>query len=407
MVKEMMDKVGIEASIIQLNDGNPIVYGELKAKKVAKTLMFYNHYDVMPPEPIEEWIYDPFSATVKEGKIYARGVADNKGNLVARLKAVEAILKTFNRVPINLKFVFEGEEEIGSPHLPVFIKKNRNMLRADGCVWEGGDKDPKGRPIIRLGLKGHLSVELRVRGAGKDLHSRWAPIVPNPAWRLVWALNTMKNSNEEITIEGFYNDVKKPTKQELKLIEQVPFEEEEYKRIFGLNRFISGSAGSETIKRLISYPACTICGFDSGYKGPGLKSIVPSKAVAKVGFRLVADQEPEDIFSKLKVHLEKYKFNDIELVKIGQTEPAKTPIDAHIAKTVIDTAKEIYGLEPIVYPNSPGSGPMYLFTNWLRIPTVSTGCKYAESSPHAPNENIRVADYIKGIKHIASIIMSF
>jgi len=203
LVEEMMREIGLSTKILRGEKGHPVVYGEVKSKKAGKTLLFYNHYDVQPPEPLEEWKYEPFSGTVADGKVYGRGVVDNKGNLVSRLKAVQAFLETFGNVPVNIKFVVDGEEEIGSPNLEPIVKKYKQLFSADAAIWEFGGTDRRGRPHLYLGLKGVLSVELQAKGALKDVHSANAPLIPNPAWRLVWALNTLKDVNEKILVEGF------------------------------------------------------------------------------------------------------------------------------------------------------------------------------------------------------------
>jgi len=187
---------------VPVKDGNPVVFGELKDEGAEGCLGFYNHYDVQPPEPLELWESPPFGAEVRDGKMFARGVSDNKGNIIARLEAVRAVKEVHGDIPVNLKFFIEGEEEIGSPHLPQFVKANMNLLQADGYIWEGDGVDQQGRPVISLGAKGILYVELRAKGPKRDVHSSRAPLVPNPAWRLVWLLSTLKGKDEKIEPAG-------------------------------------------------------------------------------------------------------------------------------------------------------------------------------------------------------------
>lgn len=408
LVKKMMKEVGIDARVIPVKDGFPVVFGELKSKKASKTLGFYNHYDVQPPEPLELWTSPPFEAEIKEGKVYARGVSDNKGNLVARLKATEAIMKKVGEVPVNLKFFFEGEEEMGSPHLGQFVKENMDLLKADGYMWEGGGVDEKDRPAIELGVKGILYVELRAKGANKDLHSSRAPLIPNPAWRLIWALGTIKGSDERIKIEGWYDDAKEPTEEDVRLLEAMPFEEEIMKKNLGLKEFLGGLTGLEAVKSLYFNPTSTVCGFDAGYKGPGTKTVLPHTAMAKVGFRLVPDQSADNLFKKLKDHLKKHGFEDIEVVKVANYEPSKTSAENPFAKLVINTAREVYGMEPVVRPLSPGSSPVYTIQNWMRISVASGGgVGYAQSRIHSPNENVRLDDYMRSIKFTATLMNKF
>jgi len=409
LVRDMMIESGVQCKEMPVPGGYPVFFGEVETHKSDKTLGFYNHYDVQPPEPLELWGSPPFSAEERDGKIYARGVSDNKGNLVARLKALEAIRASVGDLPVNLKFLVEGEEEIGSPHLFDFVKKNKAMLAADAYIWESGSKDPADRPEIRLGVKGILYVELKAKGAKSDLHSgKWAKLVVNPAWRLVWALNTLKNEKEEVLIDGFYDDVKKPTREEMTILRQTPFEGKKIKQELGIREFLGGKKGLEALKTNIFEPSCNICGFNSGYGGPGSKTVLPNKASVKMDIRLVADQDPDDIFTKLKKHLVKKGFGDIELEQVGfGYPPARTSPREQIVQIAVKTAREVYGKEPVL-SWSTGSSPIYTVTRNLKVPVVGAGIDYIYCANHAPNENLRVKeDFIQGIKHIAAIIMMF
>jgi len=404
IVDEMMRDVGISTRIIPEEEGNPVVYGEIKSESSERTLLFYDHYDVQPPEPLEEWICDPFEGKIQDGKIYGRGAADNKGNIVSRLKAVQAFVEATGNVPINIKFVIEGEEEIGSPHLAPIIQANKDLFSADAAIWEFGGTDRKGRPCIYLGLKGVLSVELRAKGAARDVHSANAPLIPNPAWRLVWALNTMKNEKDKILIDGFYDKVEPPSAEEIRYAKEIPFEEEEEKKELGLDAFLHDVSGVEAVRALLHQPTCTINGFLSGYTGMGSKTVLPNEATVKLDFRLVPRQMPDEIFNKLVQHLKDSGFGDIEVLKHGSTEPTKTPLSDRFVQTVIKTAERVYDKKVVVYPTSAGSGPMHLFRNWLGYPVVSAGCAHAESRGHAPNENITIDGFVKGTKFMATLI---
>lgn len=407
IVAQMMKKVGLLTKVIPEKEGNPVVFGEIKGKKAKKTLLFYDHYDVQPPEPLEEWTCDPFSAVIRDRKIYGRGVSDNKGNLVSRLKAVQAFLETEGTLPVNIKFVVEGEEEIGSIHLLEVIEKNKSLFSADAAIWEFGGTDRHGRPEIYLGLKGVLSVELRAKCASRDVHSSNAPLIPNPAWRLVWALNTLKNEKDEILIDGFYGDVKKPSKEEVRYIREIPFEEEEEKKDLGLKNFLHNLTGLDAVMALLSQPTCTINGLLAGYTTLGSKTVLPNKALVKLDFRLVPEQRAKDVFDKLVKHLKNHGFGDIEVVQQGSTEPTRTPPSDRFVQTVIKAAEKVYRKKAVVYPTSQASGPMHLFRNILGYPVVSVGCAHEESRGHAPNENITVKGFIEGTKFIATIIRDF
>lgn len=407
LVEEMMREVGLSTKILSGEKGNPVVYGEVESKFSGKTLLFYNHYDVQPPEPLEKWKYEPFSGRIVDGKVYGRGVTDNKGNFVSRLKAVQAFLETVGNVPLNIKFFVDGEEEIGSPNLEPIIKKHKRLLSADAAIWEFGGTDRRGRPQLYLGLKGVLSVELKAKGALKDVHSANAPLIPNPAWRLVWALNTLKDKDEKILIEGFYEKVQLPSKEEVECLKRIPFEEKELKEELGLKQFLKGVSGFEALKALLFQPTCTINGLLSGYAGKGSKTVLPHEAMVKMDFRLVPNQKPDEIFEKLVRHLKKFEFEDLEVVKHGSTEPTKTPINNPFVGLVAKTAAKVYGEKAVIYPLSAGSGPMHLFRNLLGYPVVSAGCGHPEANTHAPNENLKVESFIKGARFIAALINDF
>lgn len=407
IVEEMLKEVGLSTKVIPEKEGNPVVFGEIKGKKAKKTLLFYDHYDVQPPELLEEWICDPFNPLMRDGKIYGRGVSDNKGDFVSRLKAVEAFLDTEGSLPVNIKFLVEGEEEIGSIHLQEVIEKNKELFSADAAIWEFGGTDRHGRPRICLGLKGVLSVELRAKGASRDVHSSNAPLIPNPAWRLVWALSTLKNEKDEILIDGFYDNVKKPSEEEIAYVKDIPFEEEEEKKDLGLKSFLHNLSGLDAVKTLLYQPTCTINGLLTGYTASGSKTVLPNKALVKLDFRLVPEQRTKDIFDKLVKHLKTHGFEDIEVIKQGSTEPTRTPLSDKFVQTVIKAAEKVYRKKTVVYPTSPASGPMHLFRNILGFPVVSAGCAYEDSRGHAPNENITVKGFIEGTKFMATIIKDF
>lgn len=405
LVQQMLDQVGFKTQIFA-TDGFPVVYGELEGES-DKTLMFYDHYDVQPPEPLELWESDPWDPQIRDGKLYARGSSDNKGDLTARLCALEAYQNVMGKLPVTIKFVIEGEEEIGSPHLGQFVKEHKNLLDADGCIWEFGHKDLKDIPQIYLGLKGICYVELRAKGAASDQHSSWGTIVPNPAWRLVWALSTLKDEDEKIQIKGFTRRVRKPSKSELKAVQRLDFDEAGWREKFGIRHYLLKLRGNRLKYKHYFEPTCTICGIWSGYTGPGPKTVLPAEARAKIDFRLVPDQDPDEIVRLLRKHLKKHGFDDIEVIGMHGTYPARTPMDDPLVKVVQSTAQEIYGVAPVVHPTSAASGPMYMLCQQLGIPAVSTGIGYAHSNTHAPNENIRIDDFIEGIKHIANIVHEF
>ncbi|HEY8487595.1 MAG TPA: M20/M25/M40 family metallo-hydrolase [Thermaerobacter sp.] len=408
LVASMLEAVGARVERVPLEGGYPVIYGEIDAG-APRTLLFYNHYDVQPPEPLEEWAVDPFAATVRDGRLIARGVADNKGNLMTRIKAVEAWLRGEGRLPVNVKFVIEGEEEIGSVHLHQFMERYADRLAADGVVWESGGKDARGRPVISAGCKGILYVELVARAANQDLHSSLAAIVPNPAWRLVQALATLKDvPSDRVLIEGFYDDVRGPTPAERALLERFPLEEDEMLAGWGLESFIGGLRGVDLQEKLLYAPTCTICGIVAGYTGPGTKTVLPREARVKLDFRLVPDQRADDILAKLRAHLDRHGLGDLEILVLGPEDPAQTDPDHPLVGVIRDTAREVYGVEPVVRPRTAGTGPMFLFHRIGLTATVDgVGIGHHGSLVHAPNENVFVEDYYRGIEHVIRILDRF
>ena len=397
----------METELVEEPEGNPVLLGNVTTSKSKRTLLFYGHYDVQPTEPLEEWKSDPFGAEMKDGKIFARGASDSKNNVMALVKMVEAYKNTISELPVNLKFFFEGEEEIGSPHLPRFVEENKSKLKADADVCFDGGIDETGRPEVVLGVKGMLYVELHATGPKVDLHSSLAPLAPNPAWRIIWALDSIKQSDERIKIDGWYDRVHKPSSAELELVKNIPFDEERNKSEMGLASFLLDRKGLDAVRMLLYEPTCNVCGFMSGYTAKGSKTVLPSKAIAKLDFRLVYDQNPADLLEKLKLHLVKHNFRDVEVVRSNSLEPSKTPVDAPIARAVIAAAKEVFKNEASVAPNAAGSGPDYLFTKRLGLNSVWAGCASAFSQAHAPNEFELVDDFFKGIEYAGTIVENF
>jgi acetylornithine deacetylase/succinyl-diaminopimelate desuccinylase-like protein len=411
VVEALARDAGAETGQIPLDGAPPLVYGRV-AGTGPRTLLLYNHYDVQPADPLELWVSEPFAAEVRDGRIWGRGVSDNKGNLVARLCALETYRQVLGELPLTVSLLFEGEEEVGSPHLHQFTDspRGRELLQVDGCIWEGGYTDPNGRPILSLGCKGDVYVELRVRSASVDLHSSWAAVVPNAAWRLTWALATLKDpETHECKIPGFYDRVTAPSPRALELADAEPLSVEEYRALFGIADFMRGWDGAEARRRWLFDPTCTISGLTSGYQGPGSKTVLPAEASAKVDFRLVPDQEPAEIIRLLRRHLDAQGFTDVEIVEIeGEGERAsRTDPDAPIVGVVAATAEALSGKAPLILPTSAGTGPQHVLCGQFGVPAVGTGVGNPQSNNHAPNENILVRDYLEGIKHMIWLFERF
>jgi acetylornithine deacetylase/succinyl-diaminopimelate desuccinylase-like protein len=405
LVRRTFDEVGAKAELVP-TDGYPVVLGRF-AGAASKTLMFYNHYDVQPPEPLDLWDSPPFAAEIRDGTLYARGVADNKGNLVARLAAVEAWLATRGMLPLNILFVVEGEEEIGSPNLGPFAEKNRARLQADGCIWESGYKDTRDRLEILLGVKGILAVELRARTVARDLHSASAAIIESPAWRLIWALHSLKGRDERIRIPGFYDDVRLPDARDRAMLAAWDYDEAGHLAEVGADHFLLGLGGNALKEKLLFQPTCNVCGFHTGYGGPGVKTVMPAEATAKLDFRLVPDQDPYDLLNKLRAHLDAKGFADVEIHTEGPEFPARTDPNDPLVEAVVAAARRAYGGEPVVLPLMAATGPMYELCQRWNLPAAGAGIGWAGSRGHSPNENVRLDDLTQGIQHIALIVDEF
>ncbi len=403
LVAKLLDETGADPETYDIGEGSPVIAGEIKSKKNPnKTVLFYNHYDVQPPEPLELWETPPFSPNIRDGKMYGRGVSDDKGELVGRLKLTEAFLKVTGDLPCNFKFLFEGEEEIGSIHLERYLKKYPELFKADGVVWEFGGVDSKGRPQVILGVKGILYVQLTAKVAKKDAHSSLGAIVGNPAWRLVGALNTLKKG-EKILIPGWYDDVRKFTKEELALIKKAPYEAKAQKEELGIKQFIDNMSVEEAKQALAGKPTCTICGMNSGYIGPGSKTVLPSEAFAKIDFRLVPDQDPDDLIKKLQKHLVKQGYGDVKITYSEGEKAKRTSPKEAIAVAAKLAADEVYQTQTIISVSSAGTGPMYLF----EAPCVAIGGGHSFSNAHAPNENKQLDYLVKGMKWVAATVNRF
>jgi acetylornithine deacetylase/succinyl-diaminopimelate desuccinylase-like protein len=409
LVAKIMRKAGINSEVLYLDDKSipPIVYGELKSKSNPnKTILFYNHYDVQPEEPLELWENDPFSGKVEGNYVFGRGSADDKGELITRIKAVEYCLKKTGDVPCNVKFMVEGEEEVGSVHIEQYFNRSSNRLSCDGVIWEFGYVDAKDRPIISLGMKGLLYVELIAKGPVRDAHSSLAVLIENPAWRLIYALSTMRDETGKILIKDWYKEVRPFTEQELSVIASEPFDVEEFKKEYGVSKFVADTKGTDIKKALVGMSTCNIAGFNSGYLGEGAKTVLPSQAVVKIDFRLVPGMVPEKQLERLNNHLREHGFSDIEVKLIHGEAAERTSISDPFVRQVEQAAKETFG-SAIISVSSAGTGPMYSFAKVLKAPCISIGSTYMFARIHSPNEFARIDLLNKTTKCIVRVMERF
>ena len=406
LVKKLLQKSGVKSEILRLKKGvAPIVYGEIKSKQNStKTLMFYNHYDVQPAEPFDLWDDPPFSGTRKGNKIFGRGATDDKGELITRIKAVEAYLKTTGDVPCNIKFVIEGEEETGSAHIEEYLKKYKKKFSCDGVIWEFGYVDAKNRPIIGLGMKGLLFVELSVKESNIDAHSSLAVLIKNPAWRLIEAVKILRDSNGKILIKDWYNEVTPFSKKDLELISKEPFDENVFKKEFGIKSFVGNKTGMDAKKALVGGATCNIAGFVSGYTGDGAKTVLPGESLVKIDFRLVPKMDPKKQVMRLKKHLKSKGFSDVKIKIFHGEAAARTSSSEPFVSQVKDAADQSFG-KSILNVSNAGTGPMYPFVDILKAPCISIGSTYMFSRIHSPNEFARV-DLLKKTTKCMCLIMN-
>ena len=407
LVKTLLKSSGLTSEILRLKKGvAPIVFAEIKSKKNPdKTLMFYNHYDVQPAEPFDLWDDPPFSGMRKGNKIFGRGSTDDKGELITRIKAVEACLAATGDVPCNIKFVIEGEEETGSAHIEEYLKKYKKKFSNDGVIWEFGYVDAKNRPIIGLGMKGLLFVELSVKESIRDAHSSLAVLIKNPAWRLIDAIQTLRDSNGHILIKDWYDEVTPFSKKDLELIEKEPFDQNVFKKEFGINSFVGNKKNLDAKKALVGDATCNIAGFISGYTGDGAKTVLPGNALVKIDFRLIPKMDPKKQVIRLKKHLKSYGFNDVNGSWNGGSVARINSSDPFVSQ-VKNAADKIFGTS-ILNVSNAGTGPMYSFMDILKSPCISIGSTYMFSRIHSPNEFARIDLLKKTTKCICLIMDNF
>ena len=377
--------------------GMPALYAEVLGEGRRK-LLLYQHYDVQPVDPIELWDSKPFEPVEKDGRIVARGVADDKADVMARIHALET-LKSAGVLPVTLRFLVEGEEEIGSKTFEKIAHEHADKLAADGCLWEsGGSFDAAGRPSIQFGCRGLLYVQLRVRFLAFDQHSGSASIYPSAAMYMVAALASLRDLDMNINIDGFYDGVVKPTEADRRMMARIDPEVEERRKLVGFERLMRDPKPENVIEQLLFTPTCNVAGVTTGYQGPGSKTVLPAEATAKLDFRLIPNQDPAHVLDRLRKHLDSHRFEKVEIVWSDGEKPARSDPDSEVAKSVIGCVRDLHG-EPVLWPFMAATGPMHPVVSDLGIPTVlPVGVGRPDNRVHAPNENIHAADYINTVR---------
>lgn len=402
LLVEMLTGIGLETSLVP-TEGHPMVVARWEKAPGKPTVLLYGHYDVQPPDPIEKWLSPPFEPTIRDGRLFARGAGDNKGQHFAQILAIESHLKVSSALPCNVILLLEGEEEIGSPHIADFVRANKDILKADLAVTADGPRHASGAPMIKFGSRGELSFELRCRHASRDLHSgNFGGVVPNPIWTLVHLLGTMKNADGEITIDGFHDDIEPPSKEELAAVERLPLDIAALMRDLDLAR-LDAPEERAFYERLCFRPTLTINGFHGGYGGPGSKTVLPSEAIVKCDIRLVEAQGPQDILRKVAAHVEKHA-PDVELVAQGSMSPSKTPLASSFTAPLRRAFVAAQGEEPLLVPAGFGSLPCYVFSKILGIPAFQTPYANSDEANHAPNENLTLDCFHSGIRTGAALL---
>ena len=404
-----LQEAGVPARLLELDDAPPLVIGEA-AGRSPRRLLLYSHYDVQPPEPLELWESPPFEPTRRDGKLFGRGVSDNKGDLAARIWAIRALRAVLGELPASAVFLLEGEEENGSPHLPALMQRYQDLFRAEAGILEAGGLTHDGRPTLTAGVRGLLYVELTARSANRDAHSSGASVLPAAAWRLNWALSSLKAPDETVLIPGFYDHVRDWREDEIAALQAIPDDEEERRREMGIKAYLGNVRGLEYRKQLFGRPTCNICGIWAGYSGPGIKTVLPCEAHAKLDFRLVPDQRPEEILEKLRRHLDAAGFADIELTPVAAHEaPVRVPVSDPFVRFCASVAEEYYGKPAVIYPTAAGTVGVSAMADVLHYPMIfaAGAAGYWGSNAHAPNEHIRLADFADSIKYHALLLERF
>ena len=399
LLADWLGEAGVDVEVVQ-TDGNPLLVGEARAGAEKPTLLIYGHYDVQPPDPLDQWVTGPFEPTVRDGSIYARGASDDKGQMVTHLNAVRAWLGAEGRVPVNIKILVEGEEEIGSRAVDAYLRANADRLACDyvvisDCCMFGPD-----RPSITYGLKGMAYFEVALQGPKRDLHSgSFGGSVQNPVNALCELLASLKDPDGRIAIPGFYDDVSPLTDAERARIDALPFDEDAYRRQVGVEQLF-GEAGHSTTERRWARPTCDINGIFGGYQGEGAKTIVPASAGAKLSFRLVPDQDPERVGSLVRRHLETRLPPGVtlSLVEHSGALPVITPLDGIGVQAASRALEQAFGTAP-VYIREGGSIPIVsAFKEVLGADCLLLGFGLSDDNLHAPNEKFSLKDFHRGIK---------
>ena len=403
-VRDSLARLGFESSV-RPTDLHPVVYGELISDPALPTLLVYGHYDVQPPEPLELWETDPFDPVIRDGKIWARGASDDKGQFFAHIKGVEAALASRGKLPVNLKFLIEGEEEIGSPNLDDYVRDHAEELKADAVVVSDGAMVGPGVPTLTRSLRGLSYIEVRIRTAARDLHSgAYGGAVPNAIHVLSRMLSQLHDENGRITVPGFYDDVKELDDADRELLAKVPFDQDRFLDQVGVKTSV-GEAGRSVLERISTRPTLDVNGIGGGFQGEGSKTVIPSTAMAKISCRLVANQDSGKVMDQLEQYLKDLApaGTQVEVIRLGAAQPASTPAGFPALEAAANALREVWGREA-VHARTGGTIPVVnTFQQLLGAPVVLLDMGLETDNLHAPNEHFSVDGYQRGI-HAAALL---
>jgi acetylornithine deacetylase/succinyl-diaminopimelate desuccinylase-like protein len=409
-VASSLRAVGLEHVQIIPTAGHPLVYGDWLHARGKPTVLCYGHYDVQPPDPLDEWVSPPFEPTVRNGNLYARGAADDKGQVYSQIKAVESLRAVSGELPVNLKFLIEGEEEVGGESIAKYVAENPAKLKADVALVSDTELYAEGIPTLCIGLRGLIYTEIEARGASRDLHSgMYGGVAPNPIFGLVELLSKMKDASGHINIPGMYDDLRPPSPAEKHSWSILPFDEKEFLKNEVGSSCLTGEPGYTVFERTWARPTLEVHGIAGGYTAPGAKTVIPAKATAKVSMRMAPDQDPEKILAAYQQFVKENTPLGLEMqVRVLSASPAISVNPDHPAIRVAAKAFSDILERETVFIRSGGSIPIVGdFATHLKVPTILMGFGLPDDGLHSPNEKYKIANYYAGIMTIAHFLEQY
>ncbi len=403
-VAKDLKRIGMENVEMIQTKGHPLIYADWLHAPGKPTVLCYAHYDVQPAEPLDEWITPPFEPTERNKNIYARGAVDDKGQLWMEVKALESLMQGHGgKLPINVKVIFEGEEEVGGEAISEYVRKQKAKLKADFALVCDTELFAPDLPTLCVGLRGLVYTEIEAQGAKTDLHSgMYGGAAPNPLFALVEIISKLKDSKGKVLIPGFYSKVKPPTAAELKAWKKLPFSEEHYRKTEVGSKVLTGEPGYSVLYRTWARPTLEVHGMPGGFVAPGAKTVIPARASAKVSMRLVPNQDPDDIYKRYANFVEKHTPKGIETkVKVWSKGPACViGTDNPFVKASTEAMREVFHKET-VFIRSGGSIPIVTdFQDVLKLPSVMMGFGLPDDNLHAPNEKFHIPNFHRGIESL-------